>query len=404
MFYGADSDAAFASIARMMIDTSFGWWIRYIHANGASFFFICIYIHILRGIFYRSYIFPKTELWFLGVSMYFLLMAIAFLGYVLPWGQMSFWAAMVITNFVTIVPFFGELLLEWIWGNYCISIETLIRFYSLHFTLPVFLLVFLVLHLMVLHESGSTDEATIKIDSALSNISFFPYFILKDIFSIVLVFFLFFLCVHYFPEWFNHHINYEEADPLVTPNHIVPEWYFLPFYAILRSVPNKIAGILAMFISIFVLYLLPILDKDTGFSRIYNRTHTITFFIFALNFILLGYIGSQTMDHPSIEFGLLSTCIHLAYYFIYLPLSSGLERYYHFHSLKPMFIKFKHNRHKAPWFRIRIGKISNFQIEGDETNYRDFDIPGIDWEEYEEELDMIFWYIGYDIDDWTYDF
>lgn len=325
MFYTPHIDYAFSSIEYIMSDIYYGWLIRYIHANGASFFFFVVYIHLLRSIYYSSYKFPRTNLWLSGVIIYFLLMATAFLGYVLPWGQMSFWAATVITNLLTVFPIIGEDLVYWIWGGYSINNATLNRFFCLHFLAPFVVLLLVVLHFILLHQVGSSTE--LKVATAVNNkISFFPYFIVKDIFTIVLILWLFSLVVFFFPELFNHAINYIPANPLITPTHIVPEWYFLPFYAILRSILNKTFGIIAMFLSIAVLALFSVLDTEYGHSKVYNQSNKIVFWFFFLNFVFLGFLGSQTAEYPCVELGLLCTILHLIFCFIYLPFFSNIER------------------------------------------------------------------------------
>lgn len=326
MFYTPHIDYAFLSIEHIMNNISYGWFVRYFHANGASFFFFVVYIHILRGIFYSSYQFPRTNLWISGVTIYFLLMGTAFLGYVLPWGQMSFWAATVITNLLTVLPYIGEEIVYWIWGGYSINNATLNRFFCLHFLLPFLVALLVCLHLILLHQTSSTTELQIKLNLN-SKISFFPYFIIKDLVTVLLFSFFISVIVFYIPEMFNHSINYVPANPLVTPSHIVPEWYFLPFYAILRSILNKTFGIITMFVSMAILYFFPILDQSISGIKVFSLFSKRIFWFFSLNFIYLGFLGSQTAEYPCVELGLLCTYIHLVYCIIYLPLIADLYKW-----------------------------------------------------------------------------
>jgi len=303
----------FLSVDRLLREIHSGWFIRYIHMNGASFFFFFIYLHILKGIYYESFFPPRTFVWFLGCIMYILLMGIAFLGYVLPWGQMSYWGATVITNILTVFPIFGRDLLHWVWGAFAITNSTLGRFYSLHYLLPFFLLLFSLLHIKELHLSGSGNELGIRTNFC-ERINFSPYFFFKDLFGIMISFFFFFFIISFFPEIFNHSDNYENANPIVTPTHIVPEWYLLPYYAILRSIFDKTYGIFVMFLSIFVLFLLPLVDKDYVKSFLYKPVHRVMFFLFLFNFVFLAFLGSQDPDTPYIELSLFCAHIHLLYF------------------------------------------------------------------------------------------
>ena len=317
MFYTPHIDYAFSSIEHIMDNISYGWLIRYLHANGASFFFFVVYIHILRGLFYSSYQFPRTNLWVSGITIYFLLMGTAFLGYVLPWGQMSFWAATVITNFLTVVPFLGEELVYWIWGGYSINNATLNRFFCLHFIFPFIVAALVLLHLFLLHQTSSSNELQVKLNLN-SKISFFPYFIIKDLVTVLLLSLLISIILFYSPEIFNHSINYVPANPLVTPSHIVPEWYFLPFYAILRSILNKTFGIITMVFSMAILYLFPLLDHSLSGINVFFREYRWMYWFFCFNFVYLGFLGSQTAEYPCVELGLLCTIFHICYCFVYL--------------------------------------------------------------------------------------
>lgn len=330
MFYSDHIDLAFYSVDHIMKDISYGWLIRYLHANGASFFFFFVYIHIFRGIFYNSYQYPRTYIWITGCVIYFLLMGSAFLGYVLPWGQMSFWAATVITNFITVVPFFGGDLLQWVWGGYSVSNATLNRFFCLHYLLPFLLFILMILHLILLHQSSSSNE--LKLRSYYENrILFYPYFIIKDIFGGVIALILFSYVVFFLPEIFNDSVNYEKANPLVTPSHIVPEWYFLPYYAVLRSVLNKTVGIIAFIISVGVFFFFSNLHPNLGKNLSYTESYMFFFWFFFFNFCFLGFLGSQTAEVPCIELGLFCSIMHFYFTLVVLPIiTNSLENSYLF--------------------------------------------------------------------------
>lgn len=317
-------DLAFFSVEHIMRDVNYGWLIRYVHANGASFFFFLVYIHILKGIYYGSYYFPRTLVWFTGVIIYILMMGTAFLGYVLPWGQMSYWAATVITNFVTVIPVIGKDIVYWIRGGYSINNATLNRFFSLHYLLPFVILILSAYHIYQLHKSGSSNELGIR-SHYLNKISFYPYFLVKDLFGLFVILFFFFISVFFFPEAFNHSDNYIKANPLVTPAHIVPEWYFLPLYGILRSILNKTYGIIIMFVALLVLFLLPFIDKSLIKNKTFKPFNRTLFWFFFFNFFFLGYLGSQAPVYPYIEFGLICSHFHLLYFFLLIPLSVFFE-------------------------------------------------------------------------------
>jgi ubiquinol-cytochrome c reductase cytochrome b subunit len=318
MFYTPHTDMAFLSVDHIMRDINYGWLLRYIHANGASFFFLFIYIHMLRGLFYGSYQYPRTHVWFTGVTIYLLLMGTAFLGYVLPWGQMSFWAATVITNFITVIPALGDESVYWVWGGFSINNATLNRFFCIHYLLPFIILLLAGLHVMFLHQASSTNELRIRSDLT-TRISFYPYFAIKDLLTLLYAFTFFGCLVFYNPEMFNHSVNYIAANILVTPSHIVPEWYFLPFYAILRSILNKTIGICAMLLSILIFYLFPIIDCGLGVSKVFDESYRTFFWLFTCNFIFLGFLGSETAEYPCVEYGTFSTLMYLILVFVVLP-------------------------------------------------------------------------------------
>jgi len=323
-FFTPHVDLAFFSVEHIMRDVNYGWLIRYIHANGASFFFFLVYVHILKGIYYGSYYFPRTLVWFTGCIIYILMMGTAFLGYVLPRGQMSYWAATVITNFVTVIPVVGKDIVYWVRGGYSINNATLNRFFSLHYLLPFVIAVLSAYHIYQLHKSGSSNELGIR-SHYLNKISFYPYFLVKDLFGLFIVLFLFSIFVFFFPEAFNHSDNYIKANPLVTPAHIVPEWYFLPLYGILRSILNKTYGIIIMFVSLLVLFLLPFIDKSLIKNKTFKPFNRTLFWFFSFNFLFLGYLGSQTPVFPYIELGLICAHFHLLYFFLLIPLSVFFE-------------------------------------------------------------------------------
>lgn len=324
MHYTPHIEYAFYSIDHIMRDVSNGWLIRYLHSNGASMFFLIVYLHIMRGLYYGSYRYPRTFVWNIGVVIYILMMGTAFLGYVLPWGQMSFWAATVITNFLTVIPYFGHDIVEWVWGGFSINNATLNRFFCLHYLLPFVIAVLAALHIIILHISGSSNPLNLMSEK-IDKISFYPYFYVKDLYSMLLVFIIYFIFVFFYPDLLGHSDNYIEANPLVTPAHIVPEWYFLPFYAILRSIYNKTLGIIMMFISICSLFLFPILDNNFFNNSLFSIIQRVLFWIIVCNFFFLGILGAKNPETPYVELGLICTHLHLVVIFILLPISSLLS-------------------------------------------------------------------------------
>lgn len=319
MYYTPNTVFAFTSIEHIMRDVNYGWLIRYIHANGASFFFIVVYLHIAKALYYTSYAYPMENLWRVGVIIFILMMATAFMGYVLPWGQMSFWGATVITNLFTAIPLVGDKLVTLLWGGYSIDNPTLNRFFSLHYILPFLIVGCVGLHLTLLHNVGSSHP--VKVLNAHDKISFYPYFYYKDLFSLLGIFVYFVFFVFFFPNLLGHADNYIEANALVTPTHIVPEWYFLPFYAILRSIPDKLGGVICMGFALVLLLFLPGFQftkylplHPNNLNPNFRPLHRIGFWIF-VNFVLvLGWIGSQPVETPYIMIGQVSTF----FYFFYL--------------------------------------------------------------------------------------
>ncbi|HTV33651.1 MAG TPA: cytochrome b/b6 [Methylocella sp.] len=326
MHYTPQSGLAFASIEHIMRDVNYGWLLRYMHANGASMYFLALYIHMLRGMYYGSYKSPREVLWLLGVLIYLLSIATAFMGYVLPWGQMSFWGATVITSLFSAIPLVGESITTWLWGGYSVDNATLNRFFSLHYLLPFIIAGVIVLHIWALHVHGSNNPAGIEKKTAKDTLPFHPFFTVKDSFALVcfLVFYSWF--VFYVPNYLGDADNYIEANPLQTPVHIVPEWYYLPFYAILRSIPNKLGGTTAMFIAVLVPAILPWLDRSPVRSAVFRPLYRIFFWLFVLCAILLGYIGSQPPEGSYLIAGRILTLYYFVHFFLILPLLGRYEK------------------------------------------------------------------------------
>ena len=325
MHYTPHTDYAFNSVEHIMRHVNNGWLIRYMHSNGASFFFILIYCHIFRGLYYGSYIAPRGLLWCSGVIIFLLMMATAFLGYVLPWGQMSFWGATVITNLFSAIPFVGKNIVEWLWGGFSVDNATLNRFFSLHYLLPFLICGLTVLHLSLLHRDGSNNPLGINVD--VETVPFYPYFYVKDLFFFLLVFLFFLIVVFYYPNFLGHPDNYIPANPLVTPPHIVPEWYFLPFYAILRSIPDKLGGVIAMIGAVLILLLLPVLNTSEIRSSKFRPIFRVLYWFFISDFLLLGWIGQKPVESPFIEIGVGCTIFYFVFFLILLPLSGKIEKY-----------------------------------------------------------------------------
>ncbi len=326
MHYTPHVDYAFDSVEHIMRDVNFGWLLRYIHANGGSAFFAVVYIHIFRGLYYGSYKNPREVLWWLGVFILIAMMATAFMGYVLPWGQMSFWAATVITNLFSAVPLIGESIVTWLWGGFSVGNATLNRFYSLHYLLPFVIVALVFLHLWALHRFGSNNPLGIDTKGPQDQIPFHPYYTVKDLFGMGV--FLIVLCafVFYAPNYLSHPDNYIPADPLVTPAHIVPEWYFLPFYAILRSVPDKLGGVVLMFASIFVLFLLPWLDTSKVRSARFRPIYKQVSWLLVVDAIVLGWAGAQAAEGVPLLIGRAATAYYFIHFLILMPLIGVLER------------------------------------------------------------------------------
>ena len=325
MHYTAHVDHAFQSVERIMRDVNYGWLIRYIHANGASFFFIVVYIHIFRGLYYGSYKAPRELLWMLGVVILLLMMATAFMGYVLPWGQMSFWGATVITNLFSAIPLVGESIVTLLWGGFSVDNPTLNRFFSLHYLLPFVIVGVVVLHIVALHRFGSNNPLGIDVRGDQDTVSFHPYYTVKDMFGLSVFLTIMAAVVFFLPNSMGHPDNYFPANPMVTPAHIVPEWYFLPFYAILRAVPDKLLGVLAMFAAIAVLFVLPWLDRSPVRSATFRPIYKIMFWVFLLDCVALTYLGAKPAEGIYVVLSRLCTVYYFAHFIILLPALSVFE-------------------------------------------------------------------------------
>lgn len=314
MYYTADTNLAFSSIEFIMRDIKNGWLIRYIHANGASMFFIVVYAHMCRGLYYGSYMKPREYLWCSGVIIFLLMMGTAFTGYVLPWGQMSFWGATVITSMVTILPVGGVTVVQWLWGGYTVNNPTLHRFYTIHFLLPFVIAALSLVHLALLHKEGSNSP--IGSDTGVDDVPFYPYFATKDAFAFSVFLLVFATFVFYFPNTLNHPDNYIPADPMHTPAHVFLEWYFLPYYAILRSIPHKTLGILAMGGSIAVLFIIPFIYYSEVRNTTYRPIFKICFWVFVADFVFLTWVGQNPVRNTFIYAGQ----VVIVYYFIFFTL------------------------------------------------------------------------------------
>jgi len=308
-----------------MRDVNYGWLLRYVHANGASMFFIVVYIHMFRGLYFGSYMSPREPLWCSGVIIFLLMMATGFIGYVLPWGQMSFWGATVITNLFSAIPVIGDEIVYWLWGGFSVDNPTLNKFFSLHYLLPFVMAGLVILHLIFLHEHGSNNPLGIR--ATVDYIPFTPYATFKDLFAFIVFFMFFGFFVYFMPNALGHPDNYIPANPMVTPPHIVPEWYFLPFYAILRSIPDKLGGVLAMFSAIIVLFILPFIVKSETRSAAFRPIYRGLFWIFMVDTLLLAWVGGNAVKYPFYELGQICTVFYFIYFLVLLPLCCIIESY-----------------------------------------------------------------------------
>ncbi len=325
MSYTAHVDYAFESVERIMRDVNHGWLIRYIHMNTASFFFIVVYLHIFRGLYYGSYKAPRELLWILGVVIFLLMMATAFMGYVLPWGQMSFWGATVITNLFSAIPLVGESIVTFLWGGFSVDNPTLNRFFSLHYLMPFLIAGVVILHIVALHRFGSNNPIGIDTKGKQDTISFHPYYTIKDIVGVAMFLLLLSVAVFFFPNAMGHPDNYIPANPMQTPAHIVPEWYFLPFYAILRAVPDKLGGVLLMFGAIAILFILPWLDRSPVRSARFRPVFRIFFWLLFIDAIALGYLGGKPAEGIYVTLSRIATAWYFLHFLVILPMLSVFE-------------------------------------------------------------------------------
>ncbi len=326
MHYTPHVNHAFDSVEHIMRDVNYGWLLRYMHAVGASMFFIAIYIHIGRGIFYGSHKSPRELLWGLGVLIFLIMMATAFMGYVLPWGQMSFWGATVITNLFSAFPLIGDSIVTLLWGGFSVDNPTLNRFFSLHYLLPFLIIAVVMLHIIALHQHGANNPAGVEVKSKNDTVPFHPHYVMKDLLGYGVFFIIFSIFIFFLPNVLGEPDNYIPADPLVTPAHIVPEWYFLPYYAMLRSIPDKLAGVLVMFGSIFVLFFLPWLDRSRVKSGKYRPLFKKFFWVFVLDFFLLTYLGGKPPEGIYVILARFATLYYFAFFLFILPWLSKNEK------------------------------------------------------------------------------
>ncbi len=326
MHYTPHVDFAFNSVEHIMRDVNYGWLLRYVHANGASMFFLAAYIHMFRGMYYGSYKEPRELLWILGVILLLLMIATGFMGYVLPWGQMSFWAATVITNLFSAIPVVGEAIVTWLWGGYAVGNPTLNRFYALHYLLPFVIAGVVGLHIWALHVVGQNNPTGVEPKSDKDTVAFTPYATIKDSFLMVCFCILFAWFVFYVPNYMGHADNYIPANPSVTPTHIVPEWYYLPFYAILRAIPNKLMGVIALGSSILILAFLPWLDTSKVRSANYRPLYRQCFWIFFIVCVGLGWLGSKPAEGNYVIAARLLTAYYFLHFLIILPMLGLFEK------------------------------------------------------------------------------
>lgn len=325
MHYTPHINLAFTSVEHIMRNVNYGWLLRYIHANGASMFFIVVYFHIFRGLYFGSYAKPKQWVWVIGILIFLLMIITAFIGYVLPWGQMSLWGATVITNLVSAIPKIGNYIVTWLWGGFSVDNATLNRFFSLHYLLPFIIIGTSLIHIMLLHQDGSNNP--LGVESTVDKINLYPYFLIKDFFGLILFLIFFSFFIYFLPNILGHSDNYIEANPMVTPTHIVPEWYFLPFYAILRSIPHKLGGVIAMLFSILILALLPWIHSTEIKSSRFRPIYRFFYWILLSSCLLLGWIGGMPVEDPYILIGQLLSIFYFFYFLVILPTLGKIEEF-----------------------------------------------------------------------------